>query len=52
MFFNDPEADACILLDLLLQVLGELLVALGGHNRKGVDIESTHSFAVLVHAKS
>ena len=30
MLLDDPELDPGILLDFLLQVLGELLVALGG----------------------
>jgi hypothetical protein len=51
VLLDDAEADAGILLDLLLQVLGELLVALGGDHGQRVDLEAAHPLAVLVHAQ-
>ena len=49
---DDAEADAGVLLDLLLQVLGELLVALGGDHGQRVDLEAAQALAVLVHAQA
>ena len=48
---DDAEADPGIRLDLALQVLGELLVALPGDHREGIDVEAAQALAVLVHAK-
>ena len=51
MLLDDAEADAGVLLDLLLKVLGELLVALRGDDRQRVDVKAAQPFALLVHAK-
>ncbi len=45
---DDPELDPGILLDFLLQVLGELLVALGGDYSQRVDVEPAQTFAFLI----
>src|ERR1700722_20020138 len=51
MLFDDTEADARILLDLLLQVLRKLLVALGRDYRQCVDIEAVPPVAILIDAQ-
>jgi len=48
MFFNDPKADACILLDLLLQILRKLLVAFCSNDGERVDLEAAQSFSILI----
>ena len=52
MLLDDAEADAGVVLDLLLQVLGELLVALGGDDRERVDVEAAQALALLVDAQT
>ena len=52
VLFHDAEADAGVVLDLLLEVLGELLVAFGGDDRERVDVEAAQAFALLVHAQT
>ena len=52
MLLHDAEADAGVVLDLLLQVLGELLVALGGDDGQRVDLEAAQALAVLVDAEA
>lgn len=42
---NDAEPYASVLLDLLLQVRGELLVTLGSDNRQCIHIEATNALA-------
>ena len=48
MLLDDPELDPGILLDFLLQVLGELLVALSGNYSQRVDVEPAQTFAFLI----
>ena len=52
MRLDDTEADAGVGLDLLLEVVRELLVALRRDNGQGVDLEATQADAVLVHAEA
>ena len=52
VLLHDAEANAGVVLDLLLQVLGELLVALGGDHGQRVDLEAAQALAVLVHAQA
>ena len=52
VLLDDAEADAGVLLDLLLQVLGELLVALGRDHGQRVDLEAAQPLALLVHAQA
>ncbi len=51
VLLHDAEADAGVGLDLLLEVLGELLVALGGDDGQRVDVEAAQPFALLVDAQ-
>ena len=50
--FHDAEADAGVVLDLLLKLLGELFVAFGRDHGQRVDLEAAQALAVLVHAKA
>ena len=52
VLLDDAEADAGVLLDLLLEVLGELLVALGGDDGQRIDVEAAETLALLVDAES
>ena len=52
MLLHDAEADAGVGLDLLLEVLGELLVALGGDDGERVDLEAAQALALLVDAET
>ena len=47
---HDTEANPRILLDFLLQVLGELFVALHRDDRERIDVEAAQALAVLVDA--
>ena len=47
-----PKRMPVSLLDLLLEVLGELLVAFGGDDGERVDVEAPEAFALLVHAET
>ena len=49
---DDAEADARLCLDLLLQVLGELLVALRGDDGQRIDLEAAQALALLVDAQA
>ena len=49
---HDTEADSGVLLDLPLQVLGELLVALRGHYRERIDVKATPASALLIDAQA
>ena len=49
---HDAESNTGFVLDLLLEFLGELFVALGRDHRKGVHLEAAQAFAVLVHAEA
>ena len=50
-FSTIPKRMPVSVLDFLLEVLGELLVALGGDDRQGVDVESPQAFSLLVDAE-
>ena len=52
VLLHDAEADARVLLDLLLEVLGKLLIALGGDDGERVDLEAAQPLAILVHAET
>ena len=52
VLLHDAEADAGVFLDLLLEVLGELLVALGGDDGQRVDLEAAQALALLVDAEA
>ncbi len=53
MLLHDAKADAGIGLDFPLKVLGELLIALIGHDRECVHLEPTNSFTRdRVHAQA
>ena len=52
VLLHDAEADAGIVLDLLLEVLGELLVAFGGDDGQRVDVEAAQALALLVDAET
>src|SRR5438477_7858467 len=52
MLLDNAETNAGVVFDLLLQVLGKLLVALGGNYREGVDVEAAQPRALLVHAQA
>ena len=49
---DDAEADAGVVLDLLLQVLGELLVALRRDDGERVDLEAAQALAFLIDAEA
>src|ERR1019366_5742896 len=49
---HDAEADPGFVLDLLLELLGKLFVALGRDHRQGVDLEAAEALAVLVNAEA
>ena len=51
VFLDDAELNARLLLDLLLEVGGEFLVALGGDDGQGVDVEPPDAVAGLVDAQ-
>ena len=51
VLLHDAEADARVGLDFLLEVLGKLLIALGGDDRQRVHVESAQALALLVHAE-
>lgn len=48
---DDAESNAGIGLDLLLEVLRELFVALRGDDRERVGVEAAQPLALLVHAQ-
>ena len=51
VIFDDPEADAGILLDFLLKVLRELLIALRRDYRQRVDLKAAQALAFLIDAE-
>ena len=51
VLLHDAEADARVGLDLLLEVLGELLVALGGDDGQRVHVEAPQPLPLLIHAE-
>ena len=50
VLLDEPKPDPGVLLDLLLKVLRELLVALGRNDREGVHVGGADAFAGLVDA--
>ena len=48
VLLDDAKADAGVLLDFLLQLLGEVLVGLVGHHGEGVDVEAVDALAFLI----
>ena len=51
MLLDNSELNAGILLDFLLEILGELLIAFGCDYRKRVDLEPAQPLALLVDAQ-
>ena len=49
---HDAEANAGFVLDLFLEFLGELFVALGRNHSQRVDLEAAQAFAVLIDAET
>ena len=53
VLLHDAEADAGILFDFLLKILGELLIAFRGDDGECVDVEATKPFARAgIHAET
>ena len=52
MGLDNSEADAGIILDLLLKFIGKLLVAFGGDHGQRVHLKSAQAIAVLIHAQA
>ena len=52
MRLDDAEADPGILFNLVLQVLGEVLVALPGDDGERIDFEAAQALTVLIDAKT
>ena len=50
-FSTMPKRMPVSVFDLLLEVLGKLLIALGGDDRERVHVESTQPIPLLVHAE-
>ena len=48
---NDPEPDACVVFDFLLQLFRELLVALSCDHRQRVDLKALEPLAFLIDAQ-
>ena len=51
VLLDDAEADSRVLLDFLLKVFGELLVALGRDHGQRVHVEAAQPLALLVHTE-
>ena len=52
MFFDNAKTDAGVLLNFLLEVLSELLIAFRRNDGKGVYFKSAQAFTALVNAQS
>ena len=52
MRLYDAEADASVVLNLLLEVLGKFFVALRGNNRERVDLKAVQALALLIDAQA
>ena len=51
VLLHDAEADARVGLDLLLEIFGKLLIALGGDDRQRVHVETAQPIPLLIHAE-